>query len=74
MLVKSNRYMREANLIGGEWIAADNGATIEVNNPANGQGCQQQGCNGSPQPGVPVQSVLLLVVPGLLARRKMDQL
>lgn len=37
MLAKSNRYMREANLIGGNWVAADSGATLEVNNPANGQ-------------------------------------
>ena len=37
MLAKTNRFMKEANLIGGEWVAADSGATIEVNNPATGQ-------------------------------------
>ena len=29
--------MKEANLIGGEWVGADSGATLEVTNPANGQ-------------------------------------
>ncbi len=37
MLQKSNPYLREANLIGGKWVAADSGKTIEVTNPANGQ-------------------------------------
>jgi len=37
MLQKSNHYMRQANLIGGEWIQADSGATLDVTNPANGQ-------------------------------------
>ena len=37
MLSKTNRYMKEANLIGGDWVGADDGATLEVNNPANGQ-------------------------------------
>ena len=37
MLLKSNRFMKEANLIGGEWVGADSGATLEVTNPANGQ-------------------------------------
>ena len=37
MLAKSNAFMKEANLIGGEWVAADGGETIEVNNPATGQ-------------------------------------
>ena len=34
---KSNHYMRQANLIGGEWVQADSGATLDVTNPANGQ-------------------------------------
>jgi len=37
MLKKSNPFMREANLIGGKWVQADSGATIDVTNPANGQ-------------------------------------
>jgi succinate-semialdehyde dehydrogenase / glutarate-semialdehyde dehydrogenase len=37
MLQKSNPFMREANLIGGKWVQADSGATIDVINPANGQ-------------------------------------
>ena len=37
MLAKSNAFMKEANLIGGDWVAADGGETIEVNNPATGQ-------------------------------------
>ncbi|WP_420328806.1 NAD-dependent succinate-semialdehyde dehydrogenase [Mameliella sp.] len=28
--------MRQANLIGGEWVGADDGATIDVTDPANG--------------------------------------
>src|SRR5690606_14233422 len=34
---KTSRFMREANLIGGEWVQADSGATIDVTNPATGQ-------------------------------------
>ena len=30
------RWMREANLIGGAWVGADGGATIDVTNPADG--------------------------------------
>jgi len=37
MLNKSNQFMREANLIGGEWVQADSGQTIDVINPANGK-------------------------------------
>ena len=37
MLQKFSQYMREANLIGGEWVQADSGETIDVTNPANGQ-------------------------------------
>ncbi|MBX3597383.1 MAG: NAD-dependent succinate-semialdehyde dehydrogenase [Rhizobiaceae bacterium] len=36
MLQKFSQFMREANLIGGEWVQADSGATIDVTNPANG--------------------------------------
>jgi succinate-semialdehyde dehydrogenase/glutarate-semialdehyde dehydrogenase len=32
----SNPFLREANLIGGKWIAADSGKTIDVTNPATG--------------------------------------
>lgn len=34
MLQKTSHYMRQANLIGGEWVQADSGATIDVTNPA----------------------------------------
>lgn len=37
MLQKSNPFLREANLIGGKWVGADSGATLDVTNPANGQ-------------------------------------
>ncbi|WP_425419470.1 NAD-dependent succinate-semialdehyde dehydrogenase [Oricola indica] len=37
MLTKSNAFLKEANLIGGKWIAADGGASLSVINPANGQ-------------------------------------
>ncbi|SEP63086.1 succinate semialdehyde dehydrogenase [Faunimonas pinastri] len=37
MLQKSHHLKREANLIGGEWVAAGSGKTIEVTNPANGE-------------------------------------
>ncbi|MBS9720781.1 NAD-dependent succinate-semialdehyde dehydrogenase [Tianweitania sp. BSSL-BM11] len=36
MLQKYSQFMREANLIGGEWVQADSGATIDVINPATG--------------------------------------
>ena len=36
MLQKTSHFMREANLIGGEWVPADSGETIEVTNPATG--------------------------------------
>ena len=31
-----NDWGRQANLIGGEWVSADSGGTIEVNDPATG--------------------------------------
>jgi succinate-semialdehyde dehydrogenase/glutarate-semialdehyde dehydrogenase len=37
MLKKTSHFLREANLIGGEWVQADSGQTIDVTNPANGQ-------------------------------------
>jgi len=37
MLAKSDAFRREHNLIGGKWVAADSGATIDVNNPATGE-------------------------------------
>ena len=37
MLKKTNAFLREANLIGGAWVGADDGATIEVVNPATGE-------------------------------------
>ena len=30
-------FQRDANLIGGEWVGADDGGTIEVTNPATGE-------------------------------------
>jgi succinate-semialdehyde dehydrogenase/glutarate-semialdehyde dehydrogenase len=36
MLQKTSHFMHEANLIGGQWVQADSGATIEVTNPATG--------------------------------------
>lgn len=36
MLQKANPYMKQANLIGGEWVQADSGKTIDVTNPATG--------------------------------------
>ena len=36
MLQKSSHFMRQGNLIGGEWVQADSGATIDVINPATG--------------------------------------
>ena len=37
MLNRMNQFMRESNLIGGQWVAADSGETIDVTNPATGQ-------------------------------------
>ena len=37
MLTRTSRYLKEANLIGGQWVGADSGETIEVVNPATGQ-------------------------------------
>ena len=31
------KYMKEANLIAGEWVGADSGETIDVTNPATGE-------------------------------------
>lgn len=31
------KYMKEANFIGGQWVAADSGDTIDVTNPATGE-------------------------------------
>jgi succinate-semialdehyde dehydrogenase / glutarate-semialdehyde dehydrogenase len=36
MLQKTSHFMRQANLIGGAWVQADSGATLDVVNPANG--------------------------------------
>ena len=36
MLQKTSHFQREANLIDGEWVQADSGATIDVINPATG--------------------------------------
>jgi succinate-semialdehyde dehydrogenase/glutarate-semialdehyde dehydrogenase len=36
MLQKTSHFMKQANLIGGEWVQADSGATIDVTNPATG--------------------------------------
>jgi succinate-semialdehyde dehydrogenase/glutarate-semialdehyde dehydrogenase len=36
MLQKTSHFMRQANFIGGEWVQADSGATVDVNNPATG--------------------------------------
>ncbi len=36
MLQKFSHYMREANLIGGQWVQSDSGETIDVTNPATG--------------------------------------
>jgi succinate-semialdehyde dehydrogenase/glutarate-semialdehyde dehydrogenase len=32
-----NRFKREANFIGGKWVGADSGATVDVVNPATGK-------------------------------------
>ncbi|MGB3501498.1 MAG: NAD-dependent succinate-semialdehyde dehydrogenase [Mesorhizobium sp.] len=34
MLQKTSHYMRQANLIDGEWVQADSGKTVDVTNPA----------------------------------------
>ncbi len=31
------KFFKQANLIGGEWVGADSGDTVEVNNPATGE-------------------------------------
>ncbi|HEV7416320.1 NAD-dependent succinate-semialdehyde dehydrogenase [Tianweitania sediminis] len=36
MLQRYSQFMKEANLIGGEWVQADSGATVDVINPATG--------------------------------------
>lgn len=36
MLQKTSHFLREANLINGEWVQADSGATLDVTNPATG--------------------------------------
>ncbi len=36
MLQKASQFLRQANLIDGEWVQADSGATIDVVNPATG--------------------------------------
>jgi len=37
MLAISEQFKKEANLIGGEWVGADSGETVDVNNPATGE-------------------------------------
>lgn len=37
MLTASNAYLKQQILIGGQWLDADSGKTIEVNNPATGE-------------------------------------
>ncbi len=36
MLQKAHQFKRESNLINGEWVGADSGATLDVINPATG--------------------------------------
>lgn len=36
MLAKNNQFMKQANLIGGEWVNADSGAVVDVQDPATG--------------------------------------
>lgn len=36
MLQKTSHFMKQSNLIGGEWVEADSGETIDVVNPATG--------------------------------------
>ncbi len=35
MSTSPDQFLKQANLIGGEWVSADSGETIDVNNPAN---------------------------------------
>ncbi len=35
--IKAAGWLREQNIVGGKWIAADSGDTIEVNNPATNE-------------------------------------
>ena len=35
-MLKPNSFMKQANFIGGDWVSADDGAVIDVNNPASG--------------------------------------
>ena len=37
MSANISQYMHSANLIGGEWVSADSGKTIDVTNPATGE-------------------------------------
>ncbi|WP_075654859.1 NAD-dependent succinate-semialdehyde dehydrogenase [Pseudochrobactrum sp. B5] len=37
MNANTSRFIKQANLIGGQWVAADSGATIDVMNPATGK-------------------------------------
>ncbi len=37
MLAESNAFLKNKNLIGGKWVDADSGETINVNNPATGE-------------------------------------
>jgi len=36
MLAKSNPFLKQANLIGDQWVGADSGETLDVTNPATG--------------------------------------
>ncbi len=36
MLKRTSHYLKEANLIGGAWVHADDSATLKVTNPASG--------------------------------------
>ncbi len=36
MLAKTQHYMKQANLIGGEWVQSDSGDVLSIINPANG--------------------------------------
>lgn len=36
-MANANPFLKEANLINGEWVQSDSGATFEVINPANGK-------------------------------------
>ncbi len=36
-MAKTLPFQRDANLIGGEWVGADSGESIEVTNPATGE-------------------------------------